>query len=259
MNIKLKTKNSKSRHKVETPTKASGLKTHKGFTLIEILIYISLITIITGLLSGILLTITQVYQRESASDEVTSQLNFVMQTIQRLVRESSNIEITAGVATSTLKLRMASSTKDITCILLDNGNKAIKLAEGTDANCSTNLSNLTSDKVKVDVLNFTKLVQYPGHDTVSIELTMSYNTQNPKSQVQRTLQSAIGRVSAATFDDNLIPGTNNSFDLGNSGTRWKSGYFSDGIFLKYPSLPKCSKISVNDSGTLITTTDIGCP
>jgi type II secretory pathway pseudopilin PulG len=238
---------------------------NKGFTLVEILIYISILAIVGGLISGILLTITQVYQRESASDEVTSQLSFTMQTIQRLIRESSNIEINSGITTTTIKLRMADAAKDPTCIFLDNG--VIKLAEGPASpespNCTTDFSNLTSDKVVVNTLNFVKLVQPSGHDTVSIELTMSYNSQNPKSQVQRTLQSAIARVSAATFDSNLLPGSGSSYDFGYSATRWRNGFFSGdltvdgGIILKSPD-QSCHKIIVDNLGGL-STTGVSCP
>src|SRR3989344_109517 len=99
-----------------------------AFTLIEILIYTGIFAIVGGMLTGILINATRVEQRESASAEVTSQLNFVMQTIQRLIRESSNIEIEAGTATTTLKLRMADATKDPTCITFVSS--TIRLAEG---------------------------------------------------------------------------------------------------------------------------------
>ena len=80
------------------------------------------------LMTGILLSVSQVHIRESASTEVTGQLNFVTQTIGRLVRTASNIEIDAGVSTSTIKFRMQDSAKDPTCISLVSG--TIKLAEG---------------------------------------------------------------------------------------------------------------------------------
>lgn len=199
----------------------------------EILIYTSLFAIVGSLLVGILLTITQVQQRESAAAEVTGQLNFIMQTINRLVRESSNIEIETGTTVSTLKLRMQDTAKDPTCISLVGG--IIKLAEGPggDPNyCTTDTADLTNDRVTVNTFNFKKFVQYPGHDTVSIDITMTYNTQNPKSQIQKTLSSAIARVSAATFDSDLLPGSDSSYDVGYSpSTRWRNGAFSGDLLV----------------------------
>jgi len=202
---------------------------NKGFTLIEVLLYTVIFAIVGTLTTGILLTVTQVQQRESASAEVTGQLNFIMQRLRQIVSESSNIEIEAGVATSTLKLRMKDSTKDPTCISLNNG--VIKLAEGPDPsnfnNCTSTTSDLTSDRVIVDTLNFKKFTQYPGHDTLSLDIQMTYNSQNPKSRIQRTLSSAIARVSAATFDSNLLPGAT-SYTIGQSGSTWQNVFVGDG-------------------------------
>ncbi len=197
-----------------------------GFTLIEILLYTAIFAVVGGLMVGILLTVTQVQQRESAGAEVTGQLNFIMQTVQRLVSKSSNIEIEPGIATSTLKLRMEDPAKDPTCLSLVNG--VVKLAEGPGANpndCKTTTSDLTNSRVIVNTFNFKKFTQYPGHDTVSIDLTITYNTANPKGQVQRTLSSAIARVSAATFDSNLLPGSA-TFEIGQAGSPWQNLYLS---------------------------------
>ena len=208
-------------------------KNRNGFTLMEVLIYTSLFAIVGSLLVGILLTITQIQQRESAAAEVTGQLNFITQTINRLVRESSNIEINAGTTVSNLKLRMADATKDPTCVSLVGG--VIKLAEGPGGNpndCTTVTSDLTNDRVVVDTLNFKKFTQYPGHDTVSVDIVVTYSSQNPKSQVQRTLSSAIARVSAATFDSALLPGSDATYDVGYSPTtRWRNGAFSGDLLV----------------------------
>ena len=66
-------------------------KNKKGFTLLEVLIYVTIFAIVLGFLSVILITTTRVEMRESAATEVTQQSSYVVQTIQRLVRESSQI------------------------------------------------------------------------------------------------------------------------------------------------------------------------
>ncbi len=201
-----------------------------AFTLIELLIYVGIFAVIAGLVVDILLIMTRVNQRESASTEVTGQLNFVMQRLQQLVRESSNIEISTGITTSTLKLRMKDLAKDPTCLYLVSG--VIKLAEGPDAinanNCTSNISDLTSDRVIVNAFNLQKFTQYPGHDTLSIDMQMTYNSNNPQSKVQRNLQSAIARVSAATFDSDVVPGGTYNFNLGQIGAPWQKIIMSDG-------------------------------
>jgi|GEM_PF-1518290 len=196
----------------------------RGFTLIELLIYTGISVIIGGLTVGTLLTVTRVNQNASATAEVSGQMNFVLQRLQQLVSESSNIDIDAGITTSTVKLRMQDSAKDPTCISLING--VIKLAEGPGSpnanDCNSTTSDLTNSKVTVSAFNLKKFVQYPGHDTLSLDMTMAYNTSNPGSQVSRSLSSAIGRVSAATFDSNLLPGSDNQYEMGYTNQRWKN-------------------------------------
>ena len=212
----------------------------KAFSLIELLIYVSIFAVVAGLMTSILVTILKVSQKESASIETSEQLSFVMQTVSRLIRESSNIEIASSGSSPSfpaLKLRMKDKLKDPTCLYLENN--VIKLAEGpydeyNKQNCvsTASASNLTSDKVIADKLKFSKITNYPGHDVVSIDIQLIYNSNNPQSQITRNLKSAIARVSAATFDDNLIPGSDDKYDLGFSpNTRWKDANFSGDLLV----------------------------
>src|SRR3990167_1891862 len=209
----------------------------KAFSLIELLIYVSIFAVVAGLMTSIMITILKVSQKESASIETSEQLSFVMQTVSRLIRESSNIEFATTTASSVLKLklRMKDIAKDPTCLYLEN--QTIKLAEGPDSpnnndNCTLTASNLTSNKVIADKLDFSKITNYPGHDVVSIDIQLTYNSNNPQSQTTRNLKSAIARVSAATFDDNLIPGSDAQYDLGFSpNTRWKNANFSGDLLV----------------------------
>lgn len=186
-----------------------------GFSLAEILIYTGILAIVGTLFSGILITVTKVQNRQTASNEVNSQLNFILQTIQRLVRDSSLIEITAGSPAASLKLRMQDPIKDPTIISL-SGKKAL-IQEG-----SSDPTSLTTDSVNVDLLQFIKFSNYPGHDTVQVDLTISYNTQNLERNFSKSLTSAIARVSAATFDSDIIPGSDNSYNVGLSSSRWQN-------------------------------------
>ncbi|MDP3052476.1 MAG: LamG-like jellyroll fold domain-containing protein [bacterium] len=187
---------------------------NKGFTLIELLVYTVIFSISVGVFSGVLITFTRVQTQTSADSELTQQLAFVQSTIQRLVRESANIENPAGVASSSLVLRMASSSLDPTIISSDaNG---IYLKQGTGA-----IAPLTNSQVKVSQFQATKYENPDAHAIVQINLALTYNSQNPYQQITRALKIAIGRVSAATFDDSLIPNADNSFSLGDATYKWK--------------------------------------
>lgn len=192
----------------------------KGFTLIEIILYVAVFAIVAALMVVILTTALQVGSRESSSAEVSAQLHFATQTIQRLVRSSSNIDIQAGVPTSVLRLRMPDPNQDPTVISLSG--TAILMKQG-----SSPTSSITTSRVVVDALSFEKITQYPGHDTVSIDLTVRSNNSDPKAQVIRSISSAIARVSAATFDSDVLPGgPPYAYNIGQSGSPWQNAYLS---------------------------------
>ena len=58
-------------------------------------------------------------------------------------------------------------------------------------------------------------------------MTLNYNNANAPlfTNVSRTLSTAIARVSAATFDSDLIPNADNTFSVGQSLNRWKNAFF----------------------------------
>ena len=199
------------------------LQNKKGFSLLEILIYTGLIAIVGTLLSGILISVMQLGNQQSASTEVNQQLNFVLQTIQRLVRDSSLVDMPSATATSSLVLRMKTPSEDPTRIYISNNKVYLQQgAGGTPAP-------LTNDQVLVNNLNFVKISAYPGHDSVQVDLALSYNTQNPEQSFTKSLSSAVARVSAATFDSDVVPGSTNSYDIGLSTTRWKNLYLSGNL------------------------------
>ena len=169
---------------------------------------------------------------------------------------------------------MASFSRDKTTIYSSSSEKRIYLQEGDSGIPKP----LTSDKVIVDSLSFQKFSNPPGKDVVEINITMTFNSSNPQFAISKTLRSAIARVSAATFDDNILPG-GASWSVGQSGTRWAEGYFSGkitaggniitsgdfyadtigkGLILKSPT-GACWRLTVTSTGAIVTTNLGGCP
>jgi len=213
-----------------------------AFTLVELLVYTGIFAVVSGLMIGILTTTLRVNQRESASAEATSQLNFILQTIQRLTRESSAIIVnssstnmdtddTIGSQQTRLVLRMKDSSETDSSardpIVIYAEDNIIKMSEGRGG--YQRVSDLTNSRVLADNLKFTKYTQYPGHDTVGVDIQLTYNSQNPDSRVSRSLRTAIARVSAATFDSNLLPGADNTYEIGYfaGDQRWKNIFISN--------------------------------
>lgn len=196
------------------------MKREDGVTLIELLIYAVIFGITAVFLVNILTAVTRIQLRQTSVNEVNQELSFVGTTIQRLVRQSSVIENAAGVASTTLILRMSSSTNDPTRIYVDASSTGIFLTEGSST------VPLTSDKVIVSNFSVTKYENPGGFAVVQVDLTLSSNATNPLAQATRTWRGAISRISAATFDSDIIPNSNNSYNFGSATNNWKNGYFS---------------------------------
>ncbi len=199
-------------------------KFQKGFSLIELVIYIAIFAVVAGAGIGILIIVLRIQSRETSSSEVAQQANFVMQTIQRLTRESSLIEMTAGNSETVLKLRMKDANVDP--ILISSDAAAVYLKQGTAATTT-----LTGSQVKVDGLFFRKYQNPGAHDSVTVDLSLSYNTENPQRMASRTLRSAIARASAAVFDSDLLPGSDNQYNIGASSPRWRNLRLSELLYL----------------------------
>ncbi|MGC8776310.1 MAG: PulJ/GspJ family protein [Minisyncoccia bacterium] len=84
----------------------------KGFTLVELLIFIAIFSIVVSIFFVVLVSISNVQVRGLASNEVNQQSQFLLSTIQRYVESASLIELPTGVSTTTLKLRMPNNSED---------------------------------------------------------------------------------------------------------------------------------------------------
>lgn len=158
---------------------------------------------------------TGIEARQSSVAEVNQQSQFLLQQIEQLTERSSVIELPENTATTTLMLRMPSPSEDPTYLTLSDG--IVYLQQGAGSQNA-----LTSNKVVVSSLTFTKKSNAPGHDSVSVSFLVSYNSQSVKRQFSQTLNTAIARVSAATFDSNVIPSSTATYDLGVSSQIWRS-------------------------------------
>jgi prepilin-type N-terminal cleavage/methylation domain-containing protein len=188
----------------------------RGFTLIEMLIATSIFVLIVVGFIGILTTVTQVQVQTSSSAAVNQESQFLLQKLQYYVETASIIDIPASTPTSTLKFDVASSSLDPSYITLASGTVYLQQAAGGA------LQPLTSNKVSVSNLSFTRHANPPGHDAVSISYTLSYNTSNIEQAFSQLFQTSIAQVSAATFDAGVYPSVNNLYSLGGTGQTWTS-------------------------------------
>ncbi len=223
-----------------------------GFSLVELLIYVGIFSVSAVFLVSILTVVTQVQLRQTSIGEVNQQLSFVSDTIKRLVQTSSLVDMPGGVASSTLSLRMASTSLDTTLVYASGS--VLYIEERDDSGVSV-VTPLTDSNVTVDSFSATKYENPTGFAVVGLELTLSYNTTQTKSKATRSFQTAIGRISAAEFDSSVYPNIDASHDLGTALKKWKDIYLSGVLGIGVTSFSSGYKIVV--SGGDIATKDAG--
>jgi len=186
---------------------------HMGFTLIELLIFLGIFAFTSAAFITVLLTVTRVQVRQASVAEVSEQSQFLLQQIQYYIEKSSLVNIPQDTPTSTLKLWTGVNAQDPTYITLQGG--VVYLQQ----TATGMLQALTSNKVTVSNLTFTKRVNLPGHDSVGVSFTLAYNTSNIEQAFSQMLQTSIAQVSAATFDTGVFPSSTPE-PLGATGQLW---------------------------------------
>lgn len=226
-----------------------------GFTLIEVVVFTAVLSGMALVFLSILVVITRVQVRESAVAEVNQQSHFILRTVEDLVMRSSVIQMESDAATSTLKLRMSSSTEDPTYIFLNDGKVYVR-----ETDSGENMA-LSSDKVRVDELTFIKRSQGAAKDAVSVSISVSYNTENIQQYFTRKLVSGVERASAAVFDSSIVPSVSNTYGIGASQNDWKSInntlYFANGkvgvgVLSPTQTLDVSGGIKISPSGSMPT-------
>lgn len=256
----------------------------RGLSLVELLLFAGIFSAVMIGFITIMVAVIRVQSRQSAAVEVNQQSQFLLQQFQYYIERSSLVEMPQDASLDTLTLRMREAPEDPTVIRLSGGVVYIKKGAAPE-------EQFTTTKVTVSNLAFTRRANPPGRDSVNLSFTMEYNTLNITSGFVQFLQTSVARVSAATFDSNVVPSSTATYKLGTSGNIWSSVndiiYFNGvnagigvtpnakfqvaggdifidnsayGLVLR-DSSGKCWRIQPDVNGVLLTatTTSYGCP
>jgi prepilin-type N-terminal cleavage/methylation domain-containing protein len=140
----------------------------KGFTLVELLIYISIFAVFSVVTVDAFTTIAKGNAASGTALEVQQNLRYSMERITQVIHSATAVNSTSA---STLSLAMADVALNPTIFSLNSG--VLNIQEGADP-----IQALTTNKVVVDALNFFEISNgSPAKSTVETNLTISYNNQ----------------------------------------------------------------------------------
>lgn len=138
-----------------------------GFTLIEMLLYIALSSIVLLALSQFFVLSLSIRAKAQSVAEVEQQGSLALKTMTQIIRNASAITVpTAGAASSSLTITVPTGVKSPTIFDLSGGVLRIKEGAGSPIN-------LTDSRVAVTNLVFSNLSVTADHGTVRIQFTLS--------------------------------------------------------------------------------------
>lgn len=147
-----------------------------GFTLLEFLIYLGLISLVLTMAGAVALNIMFRKAKLTAIKEVSQNARLVSGRVSAIARNAQSIiSPAAGNNTSVLSLQMADTAKDPTVIDLSNG--AVRIKEGLG-----NAVNLTSGQVEITNLDFSNISYFQTPGTVRMQIVIKFVNPSGRSE-----------------------------------------------------------------------------
>ena len=117
------------------------MRGQKGFTFIELILYVAIVTIVLGALIPFAWAVIGVGTKSSAEQEVYSQARYDSERIKYEIRSASGIN---SVAATSISLASSISANNPTIIDLSGGKIRVKYGSGTAQNINSNDTTVTS-------------------------------------------------------------------------------------------------------------------
>lgn len=141
----------------------------KGFTLLELLLYVSVASILLVGVVSFLIVLQTARVKQTTISEVEQQGQQVMEYITQTIRNAEGVTSpTAGTDDSALTLDVVAAASDPTVIALSGGR--LQVSEGA----APTTSYLTSDHVTISDLTFSNSAISGTRDSITVSFTLSY-------------------------------------------------------------------------------------
>ncbi len=159
------------------------IKKYRGFTLVELLLYMGLLAMFLVVLSELFISIMDVALSSSATSNLAQDSRFILARFSYDVTRAQAITIPAGLGQTSNSLR-----------LIIGGVQYDYSLNGTNLQLVTgvNTDNLNGSDTQVSNLSFTKIGNPPGKPTVKITFTIASHAQESKGYETQTFTTTIG-------------------------------------------------------------------
>src|SRR3989344_4201404 len=145
-------------------------KTVYGFTLIEMILYISLLTVLMTVLTSLFISILDNQLKTSETSEVEQDGRFIIARFIYDISQAQNITLPATVGGTSSSLQFTQSGINYT-YSPSNGN--LQLSDGTYTDM------LNSYNTSISNLTFQRLGNASGKNTISVHLMVTSKIQSP--------------------------------------------------------------------------------
>lgn len=170
--------------------KTNNINGLAGFSLIETIIYIAIITIFASSLTSFSILVSDARNKAYVVGEVQSNARIAMSTISKHVRgalDINTVSSTFNTDPGVLSIMSSSSSTDPTIFSLTADDGVLQIQQGAGAQLS-----VTSDEVRITNLVFTDLTGSSTQPNVGIELTVEFvSRESILYQYDFSLQTSI--------------------------------------------------------------------
>lgn len=154
---------------------------NNGYTIIEMLLYIAIFSLIIGSILSIAMSIANQRIQNQITQEVDYQGNLAITNITQNLRNASTINTpTPSNSSASLSFNTTTSANNplVYDVASDQGVNKLRFKAGSAASVY-----LTSSRVSISNLNFSNRAISGGRDSIYISFTLTYHNPTNKSQL----------------------------------------------------------------------------
>lgn len=154
-----------------------------GFTLVEMLIYLGLLSIFLLLMVDLFVAILNIRSESEVNGAVEQDSSFILSRIQYDLARADSIQEPAALGVSGSRLRL---TINGAAYIYDLTEGDLSLTDGTG------IGNLNSSETSVSALSFLRTGNPGGKDLVRVSFTVSGKLLNARQNKSKIIQASLG-------------------------------------------------------------------